>query len=125
MFGGTAALTSAPQHEGDCQLQEKNPISSPEAAAALTIQIIDLLLQAGANINLRDAFDSTALHKAASWSSPSVLRHLLLCGADPFAVEDESAPSQPLDHAIKSKRPEIATILREAMERHPGTKGLN
>jgi ankyrin repeat protein len=123
MVGGTSALTSALQLEGDCQLREKNPTPSPEAAASLTIQIIDLLLQAVADINLRDAFGSTALHKAASWSSPAVLRHLLLRGADPFAVEDESAPSQPLDYAIKSKRPEIAAILRDAMERYSSSKG--
>ncbi len=123
MIGGTSTLTSALQLEGGCQLRKKNPTPSPEAAANLSIQIIDLLLQAGADINLRRAFDSTALLKAASWSSSAVLKHLLLRGANPFAVEGESAPSQPLDCAIKSKRPEIATVLRAALERQRASTG--
>lgn len=113
---GFTALMSALQVERDCMMTHRNPPKSSEEAAALTIQLIDLLLAAGADINLRTRTDETALHCAASWSSPTVIRHLLSQGANPCVYDSDFTPCSPADNANFAKRWDVAALLREAME---------
>ncbi len=85
-------------------------------AQSLAIQMIDLLCDAGADINLATTLGTTALHSAARWSSPAVVRHLLLRGADPLAIENDSLPRRPAEVAKDAKRQAVFAVLREAEE---------
>ncbi len=107
---GFTALKAALQMEIDCRLP-------PAEAAALTIRLIDLLLDAGADVNQPMTLYETALHVAAFWSSPTVVRHLLARGADPFAVSHDYLPQTPADVAKAIKRWDVHAVLREAMDR--------
>ncbi|MHA6263970.1 ankyrin repeat domain-containing protein [Arenibacterium sp. CAU 1754] len=113
---GFTALKSILQVENDSKIVEK---LNDKDAASLTIKLIDMLLKAGAEINLTATLAETVLHTAAMWSSPSVVQHLLLCGADPLAWDDEYSPRQPADYAKLHKRWEVHAILRDAMKQDP------
>jgi ankyrin repeat protein len=113
---GFTALMSALQVEHSCQMKHLDQPKSAEEATALTIQLIDLLLAAGAEINLGATMGETALHFAALRSSPAVIRHLLACGANPRVYDSDYTPCCPADNAKLAKRWEVAAILREAME---------
>lgn len=98
-------------------MHTSNPYArNSDEAADLTIRLIDMLLAAGADVNQKMTLDETALHTAASWSSPKVVRHLLAVGANPLAQDSDYGFDFPLGYAVHAKRPEIAAILREAME---------
>ena len=88
---------------------------SQDERTRLTIRIIDLLLDAGADITLAGTLGETVLHTAAMWSSPTVVRHLLSRGADPMVFDDEYQPEQPIDYAEFHKRWEVHAVLKEAM----------
>jgi ankyrin repeat protein len=115
---GFTPLMTALQVEESSQLNQSNPHKSAEDAAAMTIQLIDVLLAAGTDINRGASLAETALHFAARHSSPTVVRHLLACGANPFAYDTEHVPHRPADIAKAAKRWEVAAILSEAMQ-HP------
>jgi ankyrin repeat protein len=102
--------------EGDRQLKHLERPKAADEAAQLTMHLIDLLLAAGADINLRASLDVTALHMAACWSSPTVIRHLLACGANPNTYDGDYTPHCPADNAKFAKRWEVAALLREAMK---------
>lgn len=112
---GFTALMSALQVENDCQARYLDQPKSAEEAAQLTIQLIELLLAAGAEINLAASLDETALHVAARWSSPTVVRYMLVRGANPCAYDREHIPHSPADCAKSARRWDVAAILREAM----------
>ncbi len=112
---GFTPLITALQVEESSQLNQSNPPKSAEDAAALTIRLIDVLLAAGTDINRGASLAETALHYAARHSSPTVVRHLLACGANPFEYDLEHVPYRPADIAKAAKRWEVAAILREAM----------
>ncbi len=72
--------------------------------------VVSLLVQAGANINVRDkAKQCTALHMAARRGNVSVAQSLLACGADTEA-RDISGDT-PLHRAVKCGHVEIAAFL--------------
>lgn len=109
---GFTALKSALQMEMDCRLP-------PDEAAAFTIRLIDMLLDAGADINQRMTLDVTLLHVAAEGSSPAVVAHLLARGADPHAVSHDYTPRTPAGQAAFRKRWDVHAILRAARENTP------
>ncbi|MCU9849897.1 ankyrin repeat domain-containing protein [Defluviimonas sp. WL0024] len=109
---GFTVLMSALQVEIDCRLP-------PDEASALTIRLVDLLCDAGADINLTATLGSTALHTAAAWSSPTVVRHLLSRGADPHAADWDYVPEKPAAIAKSKKRWEVHAILCQAMGMTP------
>lgn len=109
---GFTALQSALQMEMDCKLP-------PDEAAAFTIRLIDMLLDAGADINQRMTLDVTLLHVAAEWSSPAVVAHLLARGADPHAVSHDYTPRTPAGQAAFRRRWDVHAILRAARENTP------
>lgn len=114
---GFTALKAALQTEVDW-MHISNPLAcNADQAADLTIRLIDLLLAAGVDVNQPMTLDVTALHMAAMWSSPRVLRHLLAAGADPLAQDSDYGCEYPVDYARHAKRPDNVAVLREAMER--------
>lgn len=84
----------------------------------VTIRLIDLLIEAGADINLSGTLGESILHTAAMWSSPTVIRHLLAHGADPMLFDDEYEPRQPIYYAEFFKRWDAHAVLEEAMKTH-------
>lgn len=95
---------------------ETTPVKIDKTAR--TIEMIDMLLEAGAHINQRMTLDETALHAAVYRSSPRVVAHLLAKGADPHAYDAEYQPQQPIHYVQYFKyRAEVEALLREAMGR--------
>jgi len=81
----------------------------------LTVRLIDLLVEAGADIELTSTLGESVLHTAAMWSSPTVIRHLLNLGADPMLFDDEYTPRQPIYYAKFFKRWDAHKVLEDAM----------
>jgi hypothetical protein len=120
---GFTPLMTALQVEMSSQLKQSYVPLSAEDAAGLTIQLIDVLLAAGTDINLGASLAETALQNAAWSSSPTVVRHLLACGANHLANDADHVPHRPADNAKSAKQWENAAILREAMDRQRGSTG--
>lgn len=116
---GSSAITWALQMENDYGLLRPG---EPDQAAGTTytIAVLDLLNDAGADVNMRLTLDETALHVAARWSSPSVIRHLLDLGADPTVFDAEYTPRQPVYYAKFGERWEAAAVLEAAMTSRSG-----
>ncbi|QJF50092.1 ankyrin repeat domain-containing protein [Roseobacter ponti] len=113
---GFTALMAALQTEADAPHRtDRSDLRDPVKAAAVTCEIIDLLLAAGVDINQRVTLGVTALHRAAAWSSPAVIRHLLDNGADPDVMDEDYVPTNALDTARAMKRTEVAALLEAAM----------
>lgn len=91
---------------------------SREEMTQVTIRLIDLLLEAGADIKLTSDLGESVLHTAAMWSSPIVIRHLLRLGADPLVFDDEYTPRQPIYYAQFFGRWEAYKVLEDAMKSH-------
>lgn len=89
---------------------------SPEDLARVTIRLLDLMIDAGADINLTCTLGESVLHTAAMWSSPTVIRHLLRLGADPMLFDDEYIPRQPVYYAKVFKRWDAHDVLVKAMK---------
>lgn len=109
---GFTPLKQVLQIEADIDVIHKQ---SPGELTQVTVQLIDLLIEAGADINLSCTLGESILHTAAMWSSPTVIRHLLSLGADPMIFDDEYEPRQPIYYAKFFKRWEAHTVLEEAM----------
>lgn len=89
---------------------------SPTELTRVTIRLIDLLIEAGADIKLSGTLGESVLHTAAMWSSPTVIRHLLNHGADPMVFDDEYTPRQPIYYAEFGKRWNAHAVLEAAMK---------
>ena len=109
---GFTALYMALRHEVSLELASAD-------ATALTITLLDSLLDAGAEINLSSPIEGTVLHSAAWFSSPTVVRHLLARDADPFVASDDYISKTPADVAKFHKRWEVHALLRAAMGQTP------
>lgn len=59
-----------------------------QAARAGDVDMLRLLIEAGADIEARAPGGATALHHAAYFGHPEVVRELLACGADHKAVDE-------------------------------------
>lgn len=117
---GFTAIASALQLEGDSrQFGVGAAPLVPQDAAQLTIRIVDLLTDAGADINQCATLDTTALHWTARWSSPDVVRHLLAKGADPTAQDCDYGFETPVDVAAYCKRWDVHALLCDAAARAP------
>ncbi|WP_411892414.1 hypothetical protein [Yoonia sp. SDW83-1] len=101
------------QIEGDPDIIHQR---SQSKKTQLTIRFIDLLLDAGADINLTGTLGESVLHTAAMWSSPTVIHHLLSCGADPMLFDNERQQAQPIYYAKFHGRWEAHAVLQKAMK---------
>ena len=81
----------------------------------LTVRLVDLLVEAGADIEMTSTLGESVLHTAAMWSSPAVIRHLLKLGADPMLFDFEHEPRQPIYYAQFYKRWDAYKVLEDAM----------
>ena len=73
------------------------------------IQMIDLLVKNGANINAKAHFEETPLHLAAFLGTPAIVQELLVKGANPSARNSDG--KTPLDMAKEFKKSENIKIL--------------
>lgn len=83
-----------------------------EAAQLGNLEVCLSLLGAGANPNLQDCLDETALHKASGSGRLEIIELLLSSGADPTIPE--TCGELPIDKALPRKRAEILAMF----ERH-------
>ena len=90
-------------------------VGSPLMVAARhsNIEVVSVLLEAGAAVNAKDEYGETPLHGAASWNeNPEVISVLLKAGADVNA-KDESGET-PLHVAVFTQDPEVISVLLKA-----------
>ncbi|MEP3636004.1 MAG: hypothetical protein ABJN14_01925 [Paracoccaceae bacterium] len=120
---GFSALKTALQLENDCKIWIYEKLE-PSEAATLTINMIDMIVKAGADVNQRLSLNYTALHAAAAWSSVEVVRHLLSLRADPFVVSSDYDSSRPVDDAKELKRWDVHAVLCEAMGLSPSGRAI-
>jgi cytohesin len=87
------------------------------AIRARRIEIAQLLIERGANVNARNPKGETLLHLAVRINDPNLVKMLLAAGAYPTArSRDELTPAhlaRKLDRK-SGKRAEIIALLREA-----------
>jgi hypothetical protein len=76
--------------------------------------IIDLLIESGATVNLEDDNGNTPLHIAAGYSNKVVVWALLNGGANIHAKNNEG--ETPYDVAIKNKKTELTEILGKTVD---------
>lgn len=81
-----------------------------DAIAKDSIPIVDLLLEFGADINVKQLIQSP-LMKCASYGSEEMLLHLLCCGADIHAETETGMTA--LTYAIRWDRPDMGRLLLE------------
>ncbi len=113
---GFTALMTALQTEVDAPHRiDRTDLRDAARAAAVTREMIDLLLGAGIDINQRVTLGVTALHRAAGWSSPEIIRYLLDNGADPDIIDEDYVPTNALGTARAMKRTDVAALLEAAM----------
>ena len=80
-----------------------------------------LLLDRGADINVKDKYGKTALHLAASCGYKAKAQLLLDRGADISATDNDSLTA--LQIAVKQGNQEVAEILRNYRGKGTGSSG--
>jgi ankyrin repeat protein len=82
--------------------------------------LVQMLIDAGADPNARSASGGTPLHTAGFTGNVPVTEMLLAAGADPEATDAKGLT--PLDHARERSHPEVAAMLHDAVlgKRAPG-----
>lgn len=79
------------------------------AVAGDHLEIVKMLLNAGANVNARQNGGFTPLHSAAQNNNSEMINILLEFGADPLTVDDSN--KLPVDYTDQEKFPEIADLF--------------
>ena len=86
------------------------PMLAPAAAAG--VGLTAALLEAGAAVNRRDLFGTTALHLAAAHGQASTVEKLIECGAD---LDPQNGDGRtPLMSAARYNRADAVEVLLEA-----------
>src|SRR2546422_153052 len=83
----------------------------PPAGVNGAREVVKVLLQNHASVNVRAAAGHTPLHKAAMNGNVEIAKLLLEGGADVNATDD--AGKTPLEYAGEKDHPEVASLLRE------------
>lgn len=85
------------------------------AVAGDHLEITRLLLEAGANPNVREQSGYTPLHAAAQNGNIEIVRSLIFGGADLEAISVKN--EKPLDMALKTGHKEVVELLRAGITR--------
>lgn len=93
-------------------------IAALSSARADRLEIMDLLLRHGADIQQRGLNGYTPLHWAAGEDDPALIAWLLKRGADPEARTDVDDHATPLEEAVILGREKAAQALRDAPARN-------
>ena len=80
------------------------------------MKVVEILLEAGADVNTLDRRGATPLHHAAGEGRGDIVRLLLARGANP-SYRDDGWEATPLDWAQHRGGEEVVRILKEAMEK--------
>jgi uncharacterized protein len=83
------------------------------AVARGNLDIFQILLAAGADVNIKERSGETALSKAAYWGHLEIINLLLSAGAEVNGIDNEEG-SAPLINAIYFGRIQIVKILLDA-----------
>ena len=107
------------EHGADPRMASKpagfTPLHSAVADDAGTDvkELVQMLIDAGADPNARSASGGTPLHTAGFTGNVPVTEMLLAAGADPGVTDVRGLT--PLDHAREKGNPEVAAILHDAV----------
>jgi ankyrin repeat protein len=85
------------------------------AVAGCHYEITSLLLEAGADPNVREGSGHTPLHVAAQCGDVRIIRLLIFGGANLEATSNDGA--QPLDIALAAGHNEVANLIKEGITR--------
>ena len=79
------------QKSGTCvNLKDKNGVTPLHLAAAFKLlQLVEMLIQASAELNARNVWNATPLHYAAYAGAPEIVSRLLEAGADPKLTDTD------------------------------------
>jgi uncharacterized protein len=94
--------------------------ASPSLLAALSAEredrydVVELLLDAGADLHQRGVNDYTPLHYAATRADARAVEVLLAKGADPMARTRIDELTTPLEEAERLRHEDVASLLRRA-----------
>src|SRR5690606_23814801 len=93
------------------------------AAAIGSTEIVDTLLQAGADINATNTLKQTALHWAAVKGNETVARNLIKAGADITLVNDQNeTPLEVAKRAPEKTKDAIVTLLESTAEQQASSQ---
>lgn len=85
------------------------------AVAGNHLEITRLLLEAGADPNVRERGGNTPLHAAAQNGNIEIVRSLIFGGADLEAINANN--EKPLDIALKSRHDDVVNLLKSGITR--------
>ncbi|MFO7169478.1 MAG: ankyrin repeat domain-containing protein [Chloroflexota bacterium] len=114
-FGHVAAAEALLAAGADiCAVSNNSSRNQPlnAAAAGDHLDVVNLLIVAGADVNARDGSGFTPLHAAAQNGNTAIVRALLNAGADPQA--QQGAGRTPLALALEAGKQGAADLLRSS-----------
>lgn len=117
-FGKSEALKYLIKAGAEVNSPSKNSLGVTPLQSAVAgghLEIIRLLLEAGASPNVRERGGSTPLHTAAYNGDVEIVRSLIFGGADLEAVNGDH--EKPLDIALKSGHDEVVKLLKAGITR--------
>jgi ankyrin repeat protein len=117
-FGRTEAVEYLIKAGAEVNSPSKNSLGVTPLQSAVAgghLEIIRLLLAAGASPNVRERGGYTPLHAAAQNGDVEIVRCLIFGGANVDATSDND--EKPLDMALKSGHDEVANLLKAGITR--------
>ena len=100
-------------HAADIEAVSTNSIANRPLHAALagkgSTEVIELLINRGADVNARAELDLTPLHLAAARGNMPITRRLIEMKVDPAARMTDG--KRPADYAAERGHPEVAALL--------------
>ena len=106
---GFSALTSAISNEADDKFHK-----DPDTA----FEMVRILVEKGADVNLLHSLDETPLHYAAKSGSLRTIDLLLQCGADPHAYTSDYTPETPVHWAQRAERNDVVELLVKSKRKY-------